>query len=70
MAVSTVEKPVVEKWYRISELMTTTGLKRTFLYHEMDTGRLRSKKVGGARVIPESALAEWQAQFDGNGEVG
>ena len=65
-----VEKPkTVEKWYRVTEAMAVTGFGRTFLYSEMEAGRLRSVKAGGGRRIPESALAEWQAKFDGSGEV-
>ena len=65
-----VEKPkAVEKWFTVYEAMGMTGFKRTFLYGEMEAGRLRSVKAGGGRRIPESALAEWQARFDGSGEV-
>lgn len=69
MATSLAERPVVEKWYRVTEVMDLTGLGRTFLYHIMDKGLLRSIKVGGARRIPESALAEFQARFDGSGQI-
>ena len=59
----------VEKWFRVNEVMKITGFGRSFLYGQMDAGTLRSKKVGGARVIPESALIEFQQRFDGNGEI-
>ena len=59
----------VEKWYRVNAIMSVTGMGRTFLYCEMEAGRLKSKKVGGARVVTESALAEWQARFNGAGEI-
>jgi excisionase family DNA binding protein len=49
--------------------MALTGFKRTFIYAQMEAGNLRSVKAGGGRRIPESALAEWQAKFDGSGEV-
>ena len=65
-----VEKPrTVEKWYTVYEAMLLTGFKRTFLYGQMESGALRSVKAGGGRRIPESALAEWQGKFNGNGEV-
>ena len=67
---ATLEAPRnVEKWYRVSETMALTGFGRTFLYSQMEAGALRSVKAGGGRRIPESALAEWQAKFDGSGEV-
>lgn len=59
----------VERWYTIPMVMEITGFKRTFLYAEMESGRLRSVKAGGGRRVPESALAAWQASFDGSGEV-
>lgn len=60
---------VVEKWYTVPMVMEITGFKKTYIYAEMETGRLRSVKAGGGRRIPESALAAWQASFDGSGEV-
>lgn len=59
----------VEKWYRVKEAMQLTGFGRSFLYERMAAGELKSRKVHGARRIPESALAEFQARFDGSGEV-
>ena len=59
----------VERWYRVDDVMQLTGFGRTFLYAEMEKGRLRSVKVGGGRRIPESSLIEWQARFNGNGEI-
>lgn len=69
MATVTTEAPHVEKWYTVTQAMEITGFKRTKLYAEMESGRLRSVKVGGGRRIPESALAAWQASFNGDGEV-
>ena len=61
--------PTVEKWYRVKEAMQLTGFGRSFLYERMAAGQTRSKKVHGARRIPESALAAFQARFNGSGEV-
>lgn len=63
------EKPTVENWYSPAQVMRITSFGRTFIYGEMEAGRLRSVKARGGRRIPESALAEWQASFDGAGEV-
>lgn len=35
---------------------------RTLLYSEMASGRLRSVKAGRRRLIPSSALAEYQSR--------
>ena len=59
----------VEKWYTVTEAMAVTGFKRTYIYGQMESGALRSVKAGGGRRIPESALAAWQAKFNGSGEV-
>jgi hypothetical protein len=59
----------VETWYSIADLMMITKFKRTFLYGEMERGALKSLKVGGSRRVTASSLAEWQAIFDGSGEV-
>ena len=59
----------VEKWYRVKAAMSITGFGRTFIYAMMEQGKLNSKKVAGARRIPESALLEFQQRFDGSGEI-
>ena len=59
----------IEKMYRVREASQVTGLGRSFLYERMTSGELRSKKIHGARRIPESALVEFLAKFDGSGEV-
>ncbi len=43
----------------VSEVCEWTGLGRTRLYEEMNSGRLRSVKIGRRRLIPEQALADW-----------
>lgn len=70
MQIGTIERPSApEKWFTLEETMNLTGFKRTFIYGEMESGRLRSVKAGGGRRIPASALAEWQARFNGSGEI-
>ena len=62
--------PDGEVWLRVHPDCTRrTSLSRTTLYDAMNRGLLKSKKVGGRRVIPESSLAEFMASFDGTGEV-
>jgi excisionase family DNA binding protein len=43
----------------IKDIVARTGLSRSTVYEEMDSGRLRSVKVGRRRLIPESALIEY-----------
>ncbi len=59
-----------EVWLRVHPDCTRrTSLSRTTLYDAMNRGLLKSKKVGGRRVIPASSLAEFMSSFDGSGEV-
>ena len=67
---ATPAEPDGEVWLRVHPDCTKrTSLSRTTLYEAMNAGRLKSKKVGGRRVIPASALAEFMSSFDGSGEV-
>ena len=62
--------PDGEVWLRVHPDCTRrTSLSRTTLYEAMNSGKLQSKKVGGRRVIPASALAAFMSSFDGGGEV-
>lgn len=64
------ERPhAVEKWYRVDEVMQITGFGRSFIYDQMSAGQLRNVKCGAGRRIPESALVEFQAKFNGNDET-
>lgn len=64
------QPPVIERWLRVHPDVTgITNLSRTTIYGYLDRGLLKSKKIGGSRRISESALAEFMARFDGNGEV-
>lgn len=56
-----------ERWLRISAVMHATSLSRSTIYSLMESGKLKSIKVGGARRIAASALAEFMASF-GDGD--
>jgi predicted DNA-binding transcriptional regulator AlpA len=44
--------------YSIAELVTATGINRSTIYEHLRAGYLRSRKVGGRRVVlAEDALA-------------
>lgn len=40
----------------IKDIVARSGLSRSTIYEEMDSGRLQSVKVGSRRLIPESAF--------------
>ena len=43
----------------IKDIVARTGLSRSTIYEEMDSGRLRSVKVGRRRLITGSALIDY-----------
>ncbi|ADU14142.1 helix-turn-helix domain-containing protein [Asticcacaulis excentricus] len=45
--------------YSIHEAILATGLGRTFLYDRMMSGELKSRKLGGRRVILKNDLMEY-----------
>lgn len=52
----------------VSEAMEWTRLGRTKLYDEINSGRLRSIKVGSRRLIPAGALADWVEHYAGGSD--
>lgn len=58
-----------DRWLKVTDVMSRTSLSRSTIYGLMDSGRLKSVKVLGARRIAESALAEFMASFDGAGDI-
>ncbi|KAF0206510.1 MAG: hypothetical protein FD172_3944, partial [Methylocystaceae bacterium] len=44
--------------YRISEAVLTSGLARSTLYELIASGRLKSVKIGGRRLISADSLKE------------
>lgn len=43
----------------VKDIVARTRLSRSTIYEQMDSGRLRSVKVGRRRLIPESALIDY-----------
>ncbi|PGH46916.1 helix-turn-helix domain-containing protein [Streptomyces sp. Ru87] len=50
--------------YRVRDATRILRLSRTTIYDLMRTGRLRTVKEGGARLIPASAVAEYVALLE------
>ena len=53
--------------HQIPAAMARLSIGRSTLYTLMDTGQLRSVKVGKRRLIPESAIVEFIAQLEASG---
>lgn len=49
--------------YSIQEAATLTGLGRTRLYEELNSGRLKGVKAGRRTLIPHACLQEWLASL-------
>ncbi len=45
--------------YTIDEAAKITGLGRTRLYEELNTGRLKGVKAGRRTLIPHSSIEQW-----------
>lgn len=48
----------------VPEVMASTRLSRQTVYHELNSGRLRSFKVGKRRLVTPAALADWVARLE------
>lgn len=44
------------------------GIGRSMVYRLMDSGELRSVKVGRRRLVPESAIVEFIAKLEAAGQ--
>ncbi|HPE80102.1 MAG TPA: helix-turn-helix domain-containing protein [Gammaproteobacteria bacterium] len=49
-----------KRGYSVDEVSVMYGLSRQKVYDEIHSGRLKSFKVGVRRVIPTTALADWE----------
>ncbi|MGK9270321.1 helix-turn-helix domain-containing protein [Williamsia muralis] len=55
----TAKPPEAPRLHRIEAAAERLGIKRSLLYELMKSGDLRSVKVGGRRLVPESAIVEF-----------
>ena len=46
-------------YYTISEISEITGLGRTKLYEEVNSGRLVAKKCGSRTLVPKESFCHW-----------
>jgi len=45
--------------YTVKEASKQTGLGRTRIYEELNSGRLKGVKAGRRTLIPHTSLEEW-----------
>ena len=48
----------------VPEVMASTGLSRQSVYSEINSGRLRSFKVGKRRLVSPTALTAWVTRLE------
>lgn len=55
---------ISRKAYRVSQFCEAYGIGRTKVHAEISCGRLKSYKVGRARMISFRAAEEWQKTYE------
>ncbi|MEV0618585.1 helix-turn-helix domain-containing protein [Nonomuraea sp. NPDC050404] len=68
---TTRDKTVVypgQALYDVEETVVVLRLSRRYLYEQIRSGRLRSVKAGRARRVPASAIAEYVALLEREGQ--
>jgi excisionase family DNA binding protein len=50
--------------YRVNEAMELLSLKRSVMYEQLRSGRLRSVTVGRTRLVPAAAILEYIALLE------
>jgi len=53
--------------YSVENIMSLLNVGRTKVYNEMDSGRLRSVKVGKRRLVSARALDEYIEKLEAGG---
>jgi excisionase family DNA binding protein len=53
-----------KRLFSVENIMQMLGIGRTKVYQEMDSGRLRSVKVGRRRLVSAAALEEFINQLE------
>jgi excisionase family DNA binding protein len=48
----------------VPDVMAAVGLSRSVVYREINSGRLKSFKVGKRRLISPQALNDWVAKLE------
>lgn len=53
-----------EKTFTVNQFIDTFKVGRTTTYQEIDSGRLKTYKVGRRRYISSHAATEWQRRLE------
>lgn len=56
--------PARKVLYRVPEAMALLSISRTVIYEQIRAGRLRTVTQGRARLVPDSAVAEYVALLE------
>ena len=54
--------PPDKEAFSVNEFCHAYGVGRSFTYQEINSGRLKTAKVGNRRIIPVPAAREWLAE--------
>jgi excisionase family DNA binding protein len=58
---------IPDRLLSVDEAAQALSIGRSRLYDELESGRLRSLRVGRRRLVPASAIGEYVAAADGTG---
>jgi len=56
---SSIIAPLFKAGYSIPEIIEMTGLCRQSIYNQINSGNLRTFKVGRRRLVSPAALNQW-----------
>lgn len=57
--------PKTRTLYSVLEILEITGIGRTKLYQELNSGRLLAVKIGKRTCVTEASLEMWLSNLDG-----
>lgn len=52
-----------KRGFTVDEFMAAYGIRRTKTYEEINSGRLKARKVGGRTIIAREDADAWLASF-------
>lgn len=59
-----VARQLEKRLFSVENVMQMCGIGRTKVYEEMDSGRLRSVKIGRRRMVSAAALDEFISELE------
>lgn len=55
--------------FRVTDLVKRWSLGRSTIYQLLDSGTIRSVKIGASRRVPASAVAEFESRLAAKGNI-